>query len=495
VSNVDEVLIEVRPGRTRTALLEAGRLVELIVEDENNPSLVGNIYLGRVEKVIDSLNAAFIDLGLDRSGFLAMAEARPAGETGNARDAISKHLCEGDGVVVQVLRDGFEDKGPKLTTRLALTSRSVILTPGDPVIRLSRRIEDKAARSRLEKLLKGLAGPGEGFIVRTAAVQAPVEDISAEIGSLREAVSSLQAGRAAASPPSLLRAEAGGALRALRDLVPRDVTRVLVDDTQAFHKAKAYLQNHAPGLLGRLALHQGPGLLLGDDDLADDLESALAAKIPLPGGGTVIFSETPALVAIDVNVGGGGAGVGGGREQSALKTNLQAAREIARHIRLRNLSGLLVIDFVSMKSKDNAKKLLTALRNEVSGDPNQVFVGGFTRFGLVELTRKRDRPSLAASLGSDCPACAGSGGGLSAQSVAYMALDHFAQATDAAPGQGLEIRTSQRVAEALAGSVRAALLAVQERLGRRVTTIVDPQVGDGEYEIVRRDINEAENIG
>ena len=482
MAKTDEVLIEVRPGRVRTALINAGRLVELIVEDETRPSVVGNIYLGRIEKVIESLNAAFVDLGLNRSGFLALAEARPRNTGGDSKSSISKYLREGEKVVVQVLRDPFEDKGPKLTTHVALTARTVILTPGDPAIRISRQIENKEIRTRQENLLKELAGPEEGFIVRTAAQKASDDDILADVTALRDAWSKVLVKFEATSSPFLLFGEPDGVLKALRDLVPADARRVVIDDVSAYVRASAHLEKQAPALLDRLIHHKETSPLFASEELLENIDQALSARVELPSGGSLIFSETPALVAIDVNVAGASAG---GREQSALKTNLEAAVEIARQIRLRNLSGLLVIDFISMKKRDNGTKVLEILVHDVADDPNQVFVGGFTRFGLVEMTRKRTRQSLASSLGASCQACSGSGAGPSAQTIAYQALDRLAVEAGADPSQKLELITSESVAVALKGPVNKALSAFEERLGFRVTINIDADLRGEGFEVVR----------
>lgn len=478
---VDEVLIEVRPGRVRTAMLGAGRLLEFIVEDDHKPSVVGNIYLGRVEKIVASLNAAFIDLGLQRSGFLALAEARPAGLKATPNETISTYLCEGDMLNVQVLRDPFEDKGPKLTARLALSAGTVVLTTADRAIRISKRIDDAPRRARLETLVQGLAGPDEGFVVRTAAQGASEQVISADIARLREAWADLQATAQTASPPALLRAAPDRLMTALMGDV-----RVVVDDTAAYLRARSLLEKTAPDQLERLVLDQGVEPLLGREGLADDLEQALASEVILPSGGTLIFSETPALVAIDVNVAGA---VGVGRGQAALKTNLEAAVEIARHIRLRNLSGLLVVDFVSSKGRDHAAKLLDALRTAVADDPQQVFVGGFTRFGLLEMTRQRSRPSLASSIGAPCQLCGGSGHRPSPQSVAYAALDRLAREAGWEPSQGLKLICGQNIADTLAGPLKPALDALEQRLGRQVNITLDDQLADGDYDIVQTIIN------
>ena len=482
VTSVNEVLIEVRPGRLRSALTIDGRLVQMIVEDESEPSLVGNIYLGRVEKVIESLNACFVDLGLDRSGFLAMPEVRPVGEKVSSGDKISKYLCEGDKVCVQIQRDSFEGKGPKLTTRLTLLSRSVILTPGDNAIKISHRIDSVETRSRLKSLLNDIAGQSEGFIVRTAAETIPNEDIIAHVEKLREEYLGIKAGLYAGAMPSLLHGLADGVIRALRDWTPSDVNRIIIDDIQAYLKAKKFLEQQAPALLERLSHHKGPQPLFQVGNLVDDLEQALGAHVDLPSGGSIIISETAALVAVDVNVAGTSKGE---YERSILETNLEACAEIARQIRLRNLSGLLVVDFVSMKNRKSMNKVLAALKLRIADDPEQVFVAGFTHFGLVEMTRKRSRPSLRTSLGQNCLKCEGSGLSLTVRTHGFNALDRLRVEGLSRPSQCLELRTSKAVAACFDGQLKNALSELRVELGIKITIRADTGLEDEFFDIIR----------
>ena len=492
MANVNEVLIEVRLGRMRTALIAGGRLVEMIVEDEHHPSLVGNIYLGRVEKIIDNLNACFVDMGLDRSGFLAMAEVRPVGVKTISGDTISKYLCEGDKVCVQVQRDPFEDKGPKLTTRLSLISRSVILTPGDTAIRISRRINASETRTRLKRLLGDMAGQEEGFIVRTAAESTSNETITAHIIRLRDEYLAIKAGCVTGTTSALLHGVADGVIRALRDWTPGDVNKIVIDDIQAYLQAKKFLEQEAPALLNRLYHHKGPAPLFGEEQLADDLEQALAARVDLPSGGSLIISETPALVAMDVNVAGT---LKGEREQSVLVTNLEASSEIARQIRLRNLSGLLVVDFVSMKNLAAKNKVLAALKLYAGDDHEQLFIAGFTRFGLIEMTRKRSRPSLKTSLSQDCPICGGSGLSLTAQTHGFNALDRLRVEGLSCPSQGLELRASKAVAACFGGPLKAALGVLQAELGLKLTISVDAALEDEYFDIIQHSFSKGETYG
>jgi len=461
VNSVNEVLIEVRPGRLRSALTIDGRLVQMIVEDESEPSLVGNIYLGRVEKVIESLNACFVDLGLDRSGFLAMPEVRPVGEKVSSGDKISKYLCEGDKVCVQIQRDSF---------------------PGDNAIKISHRIDSVETRSRLKSLLNDIAGQSEGFIVRTAAETIPNEDIIAHVEKLREEYLGIKAGLYAGAMPSLLHGLADGVIRALRDWTPSDVNRIIIDDIQAYLKAKKFLEQQAPALLERLSHHKGPQPLFQVGNLVDDLEQALGAHVDLPSGGSIIISETAALIAVDVNVAGTSKGE---YERSILETNLEACAEIARQIRLRNLSGLLVVDFVSMKNRKSMNKVLAALKLRIADDPEQVFVAGFTHFGLVEMTRKRSRPSIRTSLGQNCLKCEGSGLSLTVRTHGFNALDRLRVEGLSRPSQCLELRTSKAVAACFDGQLKNALSELRVELGIKITIRADTGLEDEFFDIIR----------
>lgn len=474
------ILVSVRPGRTMTALVDDGRLIDLLVEDAAVGSLVGNVYLGRVEKTLDQLSAAFVDIGLPKSGFLGLAEARPVNAERDSHDSISNYLAEGDKVVVQVQRDGFEDKGAKLTMRLALTGRTLILTPGDAAVRISRRIEDADTRSRLETLIDGLKEPDEGFIVRTVAAGASDEDIGRDIETLRQSWLSMVAARDTQSPPSLLLGEPDSVCRALRDLAGDDIERIVIDDAISFTAAKAYSASSAPGLVDGLVRHSGARPLFEAEGIEEDIEHALIPEIALPSGGSLIFGETPALVAIDVNSGGTSRG---GAEQSALAANLEAVPEIARQVRLRNLSGLLVIDFVSMRKHGNAGKVLEALKQAVAGDPMSVFVGGFTRFGLVEMTRRRGRESLSKMLGATCDMCEGLGRTRSPMTAALAALDRLLSESAADPSARLSLIVSPELADALHGEAAAARQVAEERLGRAIAVTTDDELVVDGYEI------------
>ncbi len=479
------VLISVRPGYTRTAIVENNHLTDMIIHDDGQESLVGGIYLGRVEKVLRHLAAAFVDLGGGISGFLAAAEARPAGT--NAAAELSSYLTEGQAIIVQVQRDGFEDKGPKLTTGIAINGRAMILTPGAPGVRVSRRIGDKAERDRLQSIAEDLAGESHGFIIRTAAAGIGQDELRHTAQSLHRDWADIVASADRVTAPARLSPAMIPAQHVLRDFAPADVSHIFIDDSTTLNVTRAWCHDTAPELAESLSLHTGVSTLFeshdvqvsggGEDSVEAALDEALSSSLVLPSGGSLVFSETPALVAIDVNA--------GGTAKGGQATNLEAVDLIARQVRLRNLSGLLVVDFVSSKKKKDQTTVQDALKRAVADDPAQVFVGGFTRFGLMEMTRRRNRPSLTSLLLQPCSPCDGQGRAQSPRSLAYRALDRLAREADATPAAHIALKASPAIVEALRGPARPALDAINERFGRPFTVLADSDLATDSFEIVQ----------
>ncbi len=463
--DIDEILINVRPGETRIALLGQTRLCELEIVRDDGRSVVGNVYLGRVEKVSRGLAAAFVDIGLGRSGFLALAETRPP-EGGGAEtgDRISDYLNEGDAVLVQVLRDPRGDKGAKLTTRITLPGHYLVYTPGLAEIKISRRIEDGDARARLGARMDSEAREGEGFILRTAAAAAADEDLAGEIGDLRAAWAAIGESRDASKPPACLHEELDPPLRVLRDGGGRKIKRVAVDEAKVLAEIREYCQQSLPQMTAALDRHDGADDLFEAAGVEEQIERALSPVVALPSGGSIIIEETAALIAIDVNT--GGAGKPGGREETALATNLEAAAESARQIRLRNLAGTLIIDFVPMRYRRDGAAVLAELRRAVAGDPGVPHVIGFTRLGLVEMTRRKQRRPLKTALMNSCRACAGTGAVKSPVTVAIEALRRVCREAAATPAAAWSLTAAPEVIEALRGPAAAALEETEARLGR-----------------------------
>jgi ribonuclease G len=476
---IDTVLINRGPGETRVALLSAGRLVELLMAREGAESVAGNVYLGRVEGVKKGIEAAFVDIGLGRSGFLALPEARPTGS--DANDSIGDYVNEGDAVLVQVLRDPTEDKGAKVTTHVNLAGVNLVFRPGQIGVNISRRIEDEAERDRLTAAIEAMAPDGGGFIVRTAASGVAEEVLEAEAKALAARWQEIRLRRANVKAPSALSVEPGPALRALRDHGP-GLEKIIADDPDTLNEIRVFCDAELPALSGVLEAHQagqgGKQALFEAFGVEEQIDAALSPAVALPGGGSLIISQTPALTAIDVNTGGADSG---SKEQTAFDVDLQAAAEAARQIRLRNISGLIVVDLVPVRDPGHKAEVLGAIRAAVAGDPLGPHVIGYTAMGLVEMTRPRHGPSLQEIL---CLAYEDRGGpSKSPLTVALAALRGALR-----EGQGasvpLTIRAAPAVIEALRGPAKAALKETEQWLGLVIEAVADQNFADDGWEIV-----------
>jgi len=387
---VDRILLSVSPGETRIAELSEGQLVGLSYDRAGQRSLVGDIIAGQVESVIHHLQAAFVDIGEERSGYLSLPDARPY--EAKKGDVIGDYVIEGDSVLVQVTRDPEDSKGAKLTMKPVLTGRDLIYTPGRPEISLSRRIKDKAERDRLSKALAGRDTSRGGLILRTAAQEAEAEDLIREADRLEASWADICEAYAAARAPKMLQQEAEPALRILRDIGGAELNAVVTDDSNSYNALRGFIATEMPDITDLVHLYRGKAPLFRSEGIEEMIEATLEPLVPLPSGGNIRINETDALVVVDVNSAGAR---GGGRDQMIRNVNCEAAIVFGHQIRLRNLSGLIIIDFVSMRITDHQEVVLETLRRAVADDPQQPFVGGFTRFGLVEMTRRRKGLSLS----------------------------------------------------------------------------------------------------
>ena len=487
---VDQILVSTSPGETRTALLCDGRLVEIHIDRAGGESLVGNVYLGRVASVNKGLDAAFVDIGTGRDGFLAVAEARtetrPAGKEG--RDAIGDYLNEGVEVLVQVTRDPLEHKGAKLTTRMTLPGVNLIFRPRQAGIAISRRIDDDAARARLTDLITGLApkftqdlASGGGFIVRTAAAGSEAPAIEEEAARLTARWREIEDRAATAKPPRLLLAEVSPAFGALRDGGGSGIEKIIADDADALAGVRGFCEAEMPAQAKLVELHQGPEALFEAYGVEEQIDAALSPTVALPGGGSLIISQTPALTAIDVNTGSADKG---SRERTAFQVNLEAAHEVVRQIRLRNLSGLIVIDFVPVRDNARKQEVVDALRQAAAAASISVFIAGTTRLGLVEMTRPRHGPTLLDIL---CGVTASAP--TAVKSPLTLALEALRAVLRRGGGTGVTLKASPDVIEALRapegpGSAALALRQAEQRLGLAIGLARDHTLAEGRYDIV-----------
>jgi ribonuclease G len=403
---IEEILIDAAPGETRVALLSGDRLVELWIEHAagGSPaadSLVGSIHLGRVAKLAPAIDAAFVELAHAPPGFLAAGDARGAlGRDGAAlraaaadRDApISRRLSEGDALLVQVTRDAVGEKGPNLSARLALAGHFLLLQPNRPGIAFARRLAGDEERKRLEAVLAPLVEPNEGVLLRSAAAGAAAKMLGDELQSLRAAWREILQRADKARPPALLRAEDAVPIRALREHAGPALRRIASNSRAILARIEDWLARY--GFAGRIAcrLHRGHEPIFAAHECEEQIAEALEPVVALPSGGRLVVGRLEALTAIDVD---SGRHEGGGRlADSSLAVNLEAAGEIARQIRLRNLAGIIVIDFIHTQSAAHRARVAKALVAAMAEDPVAAQHGGWTRLGLYELTRERRRLSL-----------------------------------------------------------------------------------------------------
>jgi ribonuclease G len=463
----DVILINSQPGECRVAVLENGRLIDIIIRRSETTSIVGNIYLGRVEKVLIGLQAAFVDIGLGRSGFLSLADARMVPKNNDdADDSITNYVKEGDAVLVQVTREAFEDKGAKVSLKISLPGRYMVFAPGQATVKISRRLGDNAERKRLQTVLSDLADKDDGVIVRTAAEGASDQALAEDLGHLRSIWKEITNQHATARPPLLVLDQAGSIYRLLVDLGGLNADRIVVDDAEVIAEIKREV-GKGLGLEKSLTLHTGAVDLFEAHGVEEQLDAALSGTVTLPSGGTILIDETRALTAIDVNTGGARFG---SPEETAFRTNLEAADVLAREIRLRNLSGLLIIDAVPVRAEKNKTKFLARLREAVGRDPVPVHVVGFTKLGLVEMTRERRRPSLSSIVCGDLL----DERSKSALSLAFDALRRVRRESHAHPGRALALTAAPSVIDALRSDASQALAATDEKLGRSMVLEADP---------------------
>lgn len=398
---IDEILCTVSAQATRTALLQDGGVVEIMIEPAAAATLIGNVYLGRVTKVLAGMGACFVEIGEERAGFLPL----PKGESASDKPAPVIH--DGAALLVQVVKDAQGGKGAELTLDIALPGRQLVYAPRQAGVVFSRRLTDEAEKQRLAAALASFAQPGEGFILRTAAQGATLEDMARDAVWLRAAWADIESSLGKAKPPRCLWRDLSPLARVLRDRGHDGLTRVLTDDPAAQQAAQDYCRRFMPGLADRIKGDTGDIPLFERFAVDEAIAAALQPRVPLPSGGFLLIEPTQALTAIDVNT---GRHVGqNSPAQTMLGTNLEAAAEVARQVRLRNLSGLIVVDFVHMHSSDHQARVLDALRQAFTDDPLFVRIGGFTELGLLEIARRRTRPPLYETLTLPCASCDGLG--------------------------------------------------------------------------------------
>ena len=420
-STKEEILINVTPSEVRAALLENGVLQEVFIERAERRGLVSNIYKGRVSRVLPGMQAAFIDLGLQRTGFLHVSDIAARASLGNGDVADIRSLVkEGDSLVVQVVKNPLGNKGARLTTFITLPSRHLVLLPSGDGVGVSARIEDEQERDRLRGMLGTLLNEHEltcGVIVRTVAEGTELEAMRADLKYLLKLWELVQERCSKTQAKTLIHGDLSLPLRVLRDLVTSNVERIQVDSKEDFDAMLAFAENFLPEV-APIIEHYGRRRPIFDlHGIEDEIGKALDRKISLKSGGYLIFDQTEAMTTVDVNT---GAYVGHRNlEDTIYRTNLEAAVTIARQLRLRNLGGIIIIDFIDMEEAEHRENVLQVLEQSLSKDNARHQVMPLSPLGLVEMTRKRTRESLQHIVAQDCPSCDGRGFVITAESVCF----------------------------------------------------------------------------
>ncbi|MCX7356011.1 MAG: Rne/Rng family ribonuclease [Alphaproteobacteria bacterium] len=463
-----ELLIDDSPGELRAALREGGRLIELIVERAGYESIVGNVYLGRIERVLPGLDAAFVDIGLARSGFLARIEGLDGAR-----------LAEGARVLVQATKDGAGEKGAALTMRIALPGRHLVYAPLEHGITLSRRIVDADERKRVGALVAAVAAPEGAYIVRTGAAAAGEADLRDEAAHLSALWEGIESGRDQGTPPACLHREPGAVARLLRDWAAAGLSRVVIDGREAHAAALAHARAHLPEIASAIRLHGEAEPLFELEGVEEEIEAALQPWVRLPSGGEIVIERTEALTVVDVN---SGAHTTRGRAEDTIRdTNLEAADEIARQIRLRGLAGRIVVDFIAMDRTDDRRRVQQALERALAGDRSPARVGGFSSLGLLEITRRRGRESLAEIL---CEPTAPDAVVRTALTVALEALRAARRSAAAVPGRTLTLLAAPEIVETLKAEAAMARATLEGTLGRPLVLQARADLDRESYEIV-----------
>jgi len=483
----EQILINFTPQETRVAVMQQGVAQELHIERNGSRGLVGNVYMGKVVRILPGMQSAFIDVGLERTAFLHIAdilEARSGGHGSEPLRPIERMLSEGQSLLVQVIKDPIGTKGARLATQISIAGRMLVYLPQEKHIGVSQRIEDASERESLREKLARLVPADEsgGFIVRTMAEGASEEDLANDIAYLRKLWAELRTRAQTAAPPSLIYQELNLAQRVLRDFVNPEITRIVIDSRENFQKLTAFAEVYTPAVRPLLEHYTGERPLFDLFGVEDEIEKALARRVDLKSGGYLIFDQTEAMTTIDVNT-GGFVGVRN-FDDTIFKTNLEAAQAIARQLRLRNLGGIIIIDFIDMDSHEHRNAVLAEFNKALARDHTRLTVNGFTALGLVEMTRKRTRESLAHVLCEPCPTCEGRGEVKTARTVCYEILRELLREARQFNAREYRVIGAPVVIDLFLDEESQALAMLSDFIGKDVSLQAEPSYSQEQYDIV-----------
>jgi len=495
----EELLVNVTPQETRVAVIENGGLQELHVERSGSRGIVGNIYKGKIVRVLPGMQATFVEVGLDRTAFLHAADMLPHRGNGNADISgeepasvrseevpdISHLVHEGQELVVQVAKDPIGSKGARLTTQLSIPSRHLVLLPGSTHRGISQRIADIDERDRLKQALDTALESSSmvgGFIVRTAAESLPGGDFLADIEFLRRSWQRIEQRMQSARAGELIHADLPLSLRVIRDLAREDVEKVRIDSRETFATVRQFAIDLLPDMVERIEYYPGERPIFDLYSVEDEVQRALDRVVLLKSGGSLVFDQTEAMTTVDVNTGG----FVGRRnlEETLFKTNMEAAQAIARQLRLRNIGGIIIIDFIDMVDQEHRRQVMRAFERALTHDRTRCHITDMSVLGLVEITRKRTRESLERVMTESCPACSGRGTQKTAQTVCYEIFREILREARAFGAEGYLVMASQLVIDMLLDEESTGLADLQEFIGKPIHLQVEPVHNQESYDVV-----------
>ncbi len=482
----EDILVNVTPQETRVAVIEQGSVQELHIERARSRGLVGNLYLGRVARVLPGMQSAFIDIGLDRAAFLHVGDIHGyrQGSGSDAARPIEKILQEGQPLLVQVIKDPIGTKGARLSTQISLAGRLLVYLPQDPHIGISQRIENEAERDHLREMVERARPADEpgGFIIRTVAEAANERELANDVAYLRALWSAIQDTARSARAPALVHEELSLALRVLRDMFGDETRRVIIDSRETHQRASAFAERFMPEKVARVEHYVGERPLFDLYSVDAEIERALSRRVDLKSGGYLIIDQTEAMTTVDVNT---GAFVGARNfDDTIFKTNLEACLAIARQLRLRNLGGIIIIDFIDMDTSEHRDAVLAELNKALARDRTRLSVNGFTSLGLVEMTRKRTRESLAHVLCEPCEVCAGRGEVRTAQTVCYTILREIVREARQFNAREYRILASQKVIDLFLDEESNSLAMLGDFIGKPISLQVETAYAQEQYDVI-----------
>ncbi|GMG86590.1 ribonuclease G [Biformimicrobium ophioploci] len=491
----EEILINVAPMETRVALVENGVLQEVYLERTQRRGIVGNIFKGKVVRVLPGMQAAFVDIGLEKAGFIHASDIAPLDDSGmedrNGEVADIRELVrEGQSLVVQVVKDPIGTKGARLTTHLSVSARYLVYMPYTRHIGVSNRIEEEVERERLKQLVEessaklaesGQTGSG-GFILRTVAEGVSEDELLLDIPFLYRLWNEMEERIKSRPVPSVIYEDLPLFMRTMRDLARPHTEKVRIDSREAYARVAKFANKFAPEIANRIEHYPGERPLFDLYSVEDEIEKALDNKVTLKSGGYLIVEQTEAMSTIDVNT---GAFVGHRNlEETIFKTNLEAATTIARQLRLRNLGGIIIIDFIDMQDEEHQRQVLRTLEKAMERDNAKTCITGVSELGLVEMTRKRTRESLGQLMCEPCSVCHGRGTLKSAETVCYEIFREIIREARAYDSEKFMVLASQMVIERLLDEESANVADLEEFVGRPIQFQVEPIYTQEQYDII-----------